>query len=71
MGLLTILLQQMLGFILQGVIYFESLYCYPQILQYGNSVRSKGASGVNPDSSRSHAILQLDIRNSEDVKVGK
>ncbi|CAG5129394.1 unnamed protein product [Candidula unifasciata] len=42
-----------------------------QILQYGNSVRSKGASGVNPDSSRSHAILQLDIRNSEDVKVGK
>ncbi|GFR69175.1 kinesin-like protein [Elysia marginata] len=42
-----------------------------QTLQYGNSVRSKGATGVNPDSSRSHAILQLDIRNNEDVKVGK
>ncbi|RUS79447.1 hypothetical protein EGW08_012788 [Elysia chlorotica] len=42
-----------------------------QTLQYGNSVRSKGSTGVNPDSSRSHAILQLDIRNSEDVKVGK
>ncbi|GFO33259.1 kinesin-like protein [Plakobranchus ocellatus] len=42
-----------------------------QTLQYGNSVRSKGATGVNPDSSRSHAILQLDIRNNEDIKVGK
>uniref|UniRef100_A0A2C9JU95 Kinesin motor domain-containing protein n=1 Tax=Biomphalaria glabrata TaxID=6526 RepID=A0A2C9JU95_BIOGL len=42
-----------------------------QILEYGNSVRSKGATGVNPDSSRSHAILQLDIRNGEDIKIGK
>ncbi|XP_005100746.1 uncharacterized protein LOC101848438 [Aplysia californica] len=42
-----------------------------QTLEYGNSVRSKGATGVNPDSSRSHAILQLDIRNSDDIKVGK
>ncbi|BFY97058.1 hypothetical protein BsWGS_00098 [Bradybaena similaris] len=49
----------------------KSVNSLVQILEYGNSVRSKGASGVNPDSSRSHAILQLDIRNSEDVKVGK
>ncbi|XP_059171557.1 mucin-5AC-like isoform X2 [Physella acuta] len=42
-----------------------------QTLEYGNSVRSKGATGVNPDSSRSHAILQLDIRDSQDNKLGK
>ncbi|CAL1527967.1 unnamed protein product [Lymnaea stagnalis] len=42
-----------------------------QTLEYGNSVRSKGATGVNPDSSRSHAILQLDIRDGDDNKMGK
>ncbi|XP_062577670.1 uncharacterized protein LOC134239507 [Saccostrea cucullata] len=42
-----------------------------QILEYGNSVRSKGATGVNPDSSRSHALLQLEIRDSKDKKLGR
>lgn len=42
-----------------------------QILEYGNSVRSKGATGVNPDSSRSHAILQLEIREANDKRLGR
>ncbi|XP_069137468.1 uncharacterized protein [Argopecten irradians] len=42
-----------------------------QVLEYGNSVRSKGVTGVNPDSSRSHAVLQLEIRNNQDKRVGR
>ncbi|XP_046581550.1 LOW QUALITY PROTEIN: uncharacterized protein LOC124288998 [Haliotis rubra] len=42
-----------------------------KVLDYGNSVRSKGATGVNPDSSRSHAILQLEIRDNTDHRVGR
>lgn len=41
------------------------------VLDYGNSVRSRGISGVNPDSSRSHALLQLEIRRADDTKLGK
>ena len=42
-----------------------------QVLQYGNSVRSRGTSGVNPDSSRSHAVLQMEIRHVDEDKLGK
>ncbi|KAH3840405.1 kinesin-related protein 3-like [Dreissena polymorpha] len=42
-----------------------------QVLEYGNSVRSKGVSGVNPDSSRSHAVLQMEIRDSTDRRLGR
>ncbi|XP_041371129.1 uncharacterized protein LOC121384701 [Gigantopelta aegis] len=42
-----------------------------EVLDYGNSVRSKGATGVNPDSSRSHAILQMEIRDTSDRKLGR
>ena len=42
-----------------------------QVIQYGNVSRSKGSSGVNPNSSRSHAVLQLELRDSRDVRVGK
>ncbi|XP_053406268.1 kinesin-related protein 3-like [Mercenaria mercenaria] len=42
-----------------------------QVLEYGNSVRSKGASGVNPDSSRSHAVLQMEIRDRADKRLGR
>ncbi|CAG2235798.1 KIF2_24 [Mytilus edulis] len=41
------------------------------VIDYGNNARSKGATGVNPDSSRSHAVLQLEIRNSSDKRVGR
>ncbi|XP_052102725.1 uncharacterized protein LOC127736191 [Mytilus californianus] len=42
-----------------------------QVIDYGNNARSKGATGVNPDSSRSHAVLQLEVRNSSDKRVGR
>ena len=42
-----------------------------QVLEYGNSVRSKGATGVNPDSSRSHAVLQMEIRDADDKRLGR
>ena len=42
-----------------------------QVLQYGNSVRSRGTTGVNPDSSRSHAVLQMEIRHVDEDKLGK
>ena len=42
-----------------------------QVLEYGNAVRSKGATGVNPDSSRSHAVLQMEIRDRQDKRLGR
>ena len=42
-----------------------------EVVQYGNAVRSTGVSGVNPHSSRSHAILQLEVRDDNDVKQGR
>lgn len=33
-----------------------------QIIEFGGQVRSTGATGVNADSSRSHAILQLEVK---------
>ncbi|PFX31815.1 kinesin-like protein KIF24 isoform X2 [Stylophora pistillata] len=33
-----------------------------EVIEYGGSVRSTGATGVNADSSRSHAILQLEVK---------
>ncbi|XP_076443303.1 uncharacterized protein LOC143281904 isoform X2 [Babylonia areolata] len=42
-----------------------------RVLQFGNSVRSRGTSGVNPDSSRSHAVLQMEIRHADEAIVGK
>ncbi len=37
-----------------------------KIIDYGLTSRSVGATGVNADSSRSHAILQITLRRPED-----
>lgn len=37
-------------------------YIFIQVIEYGGGVRSTGATGVNADSSRSHAILQLEVK---------
>lgn len=36
-----------------------------QVIESGGNSRSTGSTGVNADSSRSHAILQLDLKASE------
>lgn len=42
-----------------------------QIFEYGNNARSTGATGANSDSSRSHAILQIVLKNENGKQRGK
>ena len=52
--------------------YIYVLYCCFQLIDYGNTVRSTGSTGVNADSSRSHAILQLEVKTDGGTKpVGR
>uniref|UniRef100_A0A1B8XVR3 Kinesin motor domain-containing protein n=1 Tax=Xenopus tropicalis TaxID=8364 RepID=A0A1B8XVR3_XENTR len=37
----------------------------------GSRERSTGASGVNSDSSRSHAVIQIQMKNSKNRKLGR
>ena len=39
-----------------------------RIIEYGNKVRITGTTGANDDSSRSHAILQIKLLNSNKLK---
>ncbi|XP_077988634.1 kinesin-like protein KIF24 [Glandiceps talaboti] len=41
-----------------------------EVIEYGNQVRSTGVSGVNSDSSRSHAILQIQLKDRAKRKLG-
>ena len=40
-----------------------------QIIDLGNSVRTIGATGANDDSSRSHAILQINLYDDSTKKL--
>ena len=42
-----------------------------QIVKYGNRFRRRGVTAVNPNSSRSHALLQLTVKNSANTAVAK
>ncbi|GAB1597328.1 kinesin-like protein KIN-7M, chloroplastic [Argonauta hians] len=42
-----------------------------QILDAGVLCRSKGSTSANPDSSRSHAVLQLQVRDGYNTPVGR
>ncbi|XP_030832800.1 kinesin-like protein NACK1 isoform X2 [Strongylocentrotus purpuratus] len=42
-----------------------------QIVETGNRLRVVGASGVNADSSRSHAILQIQLKDKAGNQIGK
>lgn len=39
------------------------------LLAYGNSVRSTGVTGANADSSRSHAVLQIQLKEDRSGKL--
>ncbi|CAH1757319.1 8662_t:CDS:10 [Entrophospora sp. SA101] len=39
-----------------------------QVFDYGNNIRSTGATGANEDSSRSHAILQMVLKHKKNRK---
>lgn len=42
-----------------------------QVIDYGNSIRAAGSTGMNADSSRSHAILHITILNSKNRYFGR
>ena len=43
-----------------------------QLVTYGNIYRRRGSTGVNAKSSRSHAVLQIDLRYThEDDKLAR
>ncbi|XP_041057423.1 kinesin-like protein KIF24 isoform X3 [Carcharodon carcharias] len=41
-----------------------------EVISMGSKARSTGASGINTDSSRSHAIIQIQLKNPTDTIVG-
>ncbi|XP_072039225.1 LOW QUALITY PROTEIN: uncharacterized protein [Amphiura filiformis] len=42
-----------------------------RVVEQGNRLRSTGSSGVNADSSRSHAILQIELQDAGRRKLGR
>jgi kinesin family protein 2/24 len=38
------------------------------VIEFGNSIRATGSTGANSDSSRSHAILQIGIKQDDNKK---
>ncbi|GCB60990.1 hypothetical protein scyTo_0012835, partial [Scyliorhinus torazame] len=42
-----------------------------EVISMGGKARSTGASGINTDSSRSHAIIQIQLKNLDDAIVGR
>ncbi|XP_043543449.1 kinesin-like protein KIF24 isoform X1 [Chiloscyllium plagiosum] len=42
-----------------------------EVISWGSKARSTGASGINTDSSRSHAIIQVQLKNLNDTIVGR
>ena len=49
----------------------ESVAHLMELMEYGNGVRSTGMTGANIDSSRSHAILQILLRDGDGCDRGK
>ncbi|ORC84909.1 putative MCAK-like kinesin [Trypanosoma theileri] len=42
-----------------------------RVIDYGNSIRAAGSTGMNADSSRSHAILHITVLNSKNRFFGR
>lgn len=62
---------------------FSSCYCYRlfdqafvflsrvKVISHGMAARTQGISGVNPLSSRSHAMLQIQLKQPNQQMVGR
>ena len=44
---------------------------FSQVILKGGKERSTGATGVNSDSSRSHAIIQIQIKDTANRTFGR
>ncbi|XP_078265900.1 kinesin-like protein KIF24 [Rhinoraja longicauda] len=42
-----------------------------EVISWGSKARSTGASGINSDSSRSHAIIQIQLKDPVEAIVGR
>lgn len=42
-----------------------------EVISWGSKARSTGASGINTDSSRSHAIIQIQLKDPAEAIVGR
>ena len=49
----------------------ESVMELMEVISFGLSVRTTGVTGANVDSSRSHGILQISMRNKKNRTIGK
>ncbi|XP_076021212.1 uncharacterized protein LOC143012056 isoform X2 [Genypterus blacodes] len=49
----------------------DSVNSLLKVISHGTEVRSQGVSGVNPVSSRSHALLQIQLRGPNQQKAGR
>ncbi len=58
---------------IQGLLehYLTSVEELMQVISYGLNCRTTGTTGANTDSSRSHAILQISLKDMVDKPIGK
>lgn len=42
-----------------------------QMIEYGNTIRAAGSTGMNADSSRSHAIMHITVLNDKNRFFGR
>eukprot|EP00003_Mantamonas_plastica_P011131 TRINITY_DN2072_c0_g1_i1.p2 TRINITY_DN2072_c0_g1~~TRINITY_DN2072_c0_g1_i1.p2 ORF type:complete len:346 (-),score=137.25 TRINITY_DN2072_c0_g1_i1:443-1480(-) len=59
--------------VIQGLKEFqvENVRSVMEVIDHGNNVRSTGSTGANADSSRSHAILQMRLKEGKKSTGGK
>ncbi|XP_053727642.1 uncharacterized protein LOC128762994 isoform X2 [Synchiropus splendidus] len=49
----------------------DSEHALLQVITHGTELRTQGVSGVNPQSSRSHALLQIQLRHPDQLRAGR
>ncbi|XP_051900753.1 kinesin-like protein KIF24 [Pristis pectinata] len=49
----------------------EGVQSLLEVISWGSKARSTGASGINTDSSRSHAVIQIQLKDPAETIVGR